>query len=294
MSKETVTGLDPDATLGLSYKHLEHPDNFWLDVMQTAHKVGWTNGDLAKVVLGFKTDEHQPEAWLIDNLFVKAAYEAEMAFEPAFDGEGKPREGKDSEFKAAQDAPQILLPNLMKEANEITGSNFTLDGVTKEAGFASALAIVEGILGKKIEGDLDNDEVIKSLETTFEDEKYFHKVIPVIEANEGERKDPQKLAQIELALRLANVMWAAGQGFKAKWKNEPQRIDPEQTDNYRPFDAMVWRIYKKTLDKSKKINKNDAILRAVFEVYKDLLIIQGFDGNVEHFLELRAALHPVT
>ena len=203
----------------------------------------------------------------LTQVFTSASQEAGQEFEGAFDQFGKPLSEKKDDYNAAmknaKNAAYKNLPGLYEEA----GIHIVVDDLLRSIDFNDVIRLTTHNLGIEIPDELTPEYVRQSLHETAKGDYYEGKIdtLPFID-REQRPEDEQKA--IELAARISNASWKAGQVHRAAWEGNDSRIDPTQRERqFNPYDLFLKEQFETfSADHSAK----EAVVRVSFEAYKDI------------------------
>ena len=211
--------------------------------------------------------------------FETAAREAGEAFSSAFTKDGKKIEQNEGAYNKAMNAAGGIaakhLGDLFPEMSklEITGilqrATFseTLDLVAMRiAGTSEAVAQVKGGSAREIRGTLH--AIAKG--------DYFEGNIDSMPIKGRAKFTGDELAVLDMATRLANATWMAGQVHRAAWEGNTGRIDPNVREAFNPYDLLMTTQFNRQFSEAKGQGLSDAearkqaVTRVAFEVWKDV------------------------
>lgn len=204
-------------------------------------------------------------------VFYGAALEAGAAFAPAFDEKGQILPNGADACKAAQKAAYKValahLPQALEASQLNTGDPID---VIRSARFDDVLQLTAAQRGVALPEGLTAEAVRASLQRTVAADDYFRESIntlPMGAAVVSEMDDVQG-QQLDVALRLANATWKAGQVHLAAKEGNDGRINPNVREAFNPYDDLMEIQCDRVIAEGG--DEYDAVYRAAFEKWKDV------------------------
>lgn len=204
------------------------------------------------------------------SIFTQASEESGQKFSGAFDENGVKIGGKDKEYKEAMNAAGGVALEHLPEALGAAGIEVDIRKLLKEATFDDVLRVTAEQLGQEAPEGLKPKDVKKSLHETAKGDYFEDQIDSLPFGKEGQEPlgDEDKKA-LDVAVRLANATWKAGQVHRAAWEGNDSRIDPNKRDAFNPFDLLKKAQYEGEIKKGR--TPEEALTRVALEVYKDVL-----------------------
>lgn len=215
------------------------------------------------------TSVGKPEA--VDQLkdvFTLAAEESGKTFSGAFDEAGNKIAGKDEDYKKAMKTAGTVALKHLPDALKAAGIDADIRSLLRDATFDDVLRVTARELGQPVPQGLTPDQIKQSLHETAKGDYFEDKIDSLPFGGETPLTEQQEQA-LDVAVRLANATWKAGQVHRAAWEGNDGRISPEKREAFNPFDLLKKTQYERVVQEGKQ--PQEALTRVGLEVYKDVL-----------------------
>lgn len=143
--------------------------------------------------------------------------------------------------------------------------------------FRDVIAIVSRQLGISVPPERTATEIqdLLTQEGVVDQNDYFRGEIanlPISDPGAYEALTPKEAVAVELAIRLANVTWKAGQVHRAVWEEKKDRIDPLKREVFDVFDVLKSKQFERI---KSDFGPEVAVYRVAYELWKDVLEVKG-------------------
>lgn len=216
-------------------------------------------------------------------VFHGAALEAGNAFAGAFDREGRPLTDSQASqvmMKRATSAAGAIAARYSHMAFEAAGISADPEKMLMSAGFGDMVAIAAAMLGREAPAQIDMEAAKASLHNTVPKDDYFYGEIENLPASDmAPDADNGRREGLEVIVRLANATWRAGQPQRAVWEGNDDRIDPDKRDSAALLDLNLQKKFDRLVNEQ-KVPEESALIHCAFELYKDILEVKKYIGDV--------------
>lgn len=210
----------------------------------------------------------------LEAVFTAGSKAAGERFRNAFNEFGsppdKPVEGRPEEavYKKALVYAKVDAYTHLPALFEAAGLELdNVEELVKSIDFNDSLAISARVLGLDLTPDLTPEKIRASLHTSMAGD-YYEKLVDKLQFADSDKtpRNQDERNAIDLAVRMANATWKTGQVHKSAWQGSDKFIDPEQSEDFNPYETFLRKIYERFEQRSPE----DALIAAAFGVYKDI------------------------